>query len=187
MLVHLSIRDFAIIDALELALTPGMTALTGETGAGKSILVEALTLLLGERAKAEVIRAGRDDAEVAGQFALSGACADTVAALLASFGLPPCDDGALVLRRVVSRAGRHRQFVNGGLATVAQLKAIAEPLVDSRGSTRIRRCCGPAPSSSCSTRSAATRSCAARCSRPGRRPRPSTTSRWRCARPSATR
>ena len=133
MLVHLSVQDFAIIQSLELPLQPGLTALTGETGAGKSILVEALTLLLGERASVEAIRAGKDEAAVAGQFFLAGAARTEVAALLAAHGLPPLEEGALVVRRVVSRAGRHRQFVNGALATVAQLKAIAQPLVDFTG------------------------------------------------------
>jgi DNA repair protein RecN (Recombination protein N) len=132
-LVHLSVKDIALIDALELELAPGMTVLTGETGAGKSILVEALTLLLGERASVEVIRTGTDEASVSGQFALVDAQAETVTSLLHDFGMPPLDDGALVLRRVVSRAGRHKQFINGALCTVAQLRAIAEPLVDFTG------------------------------------------------------
>ena len=133
MLVHLSIRDLAIIDTLELSLGPGMTALTGETGAGKSILVDAIALLLGARARGDVIRTGADEAEVAGQLALSDAVAREVHARLEAQGLPACDDGALVVRRVVSRAGRHKQFVNGTLATVSQLREVTEPLVDITG------------------------------------------------------
>lgn len=133
MLVHLSIRDLAIIDALELSLGPGMTALTGETGAGKSILIDAIGLLLGGRARADVIRTGAEEAEVAAQLSLSGRVLDEVRRRLEAEGLPPCEDGALLLRRVVSRAGRHKQFVNGTLATVAQLKEVAEPLVDITG------------------------------------------------------
>src|SRR5690606_2288571 len=77
-LVHLSVKDIALIDRVELDLQPGMTVLTGETGAGKSILVEALTLLLGGRASADVVRVGSDEGVVAGQFALQGAIASTV-------------------------------------------------------------------------------------------------------------
>lgn len=133
MLVHLSVRDFALIDSLELGFGPGLTAVTGETGAGKSILLGALSLLLGGRAKADQIRTGTEEAEVAGQFVLSGRLLERMNRLLDEVGLPPCEDGALVLRRVISRAGRHKQFVNGALATVAQLKDVAEPLVDITG------------------------------------------------------
>lgn len=133
MLVHLSVRDFAIIDASDLDFRRGMTALTGETGAGKSLLVDALSLLLGARATADAIRTGCDEAEVAGQFALGGTVGRRVHAKLKELGLPPCDDDALILRRVLSRAGRHRQFINGTLATVSQLKEIGAPLVDFTG------------------------------------------------------
>lgn len=133
MLVHLSVRDFALIDSLELGFGPGLTAVTGETGAGKSILLGALSLLLGGRAKADQIRTGTDEAEVAGQFALGGRLKKRMDRLLEELGLPPCEDGALVVRRIISRAGRHKQFVNGALATVAQLKDVAEPLVDITG------------------------------------------------------
>ncbi len=133
MLVHLSVRDFALIDSLELGFGPGLTAVTGETGAGKSILLGALSLLLGGRAKADQIRTGTEEAEVAGQFALSGRLRQRMDALLSELGLPACEDGALVVRRIISRAGRHKQFVNGALATVAQLKDVAEPLVDITG------------------------------------------------------
>jgi DNA repair protein RecN (Recombination protein N) len=133
MLVHLSVRDLALIDSLELALEPGLVAVTGETGAGKSILMGALSLLLGGRAKADIIRTGCAEAEVAGQFALSGRLRARMDALLGELGLPCTEEGALLVRRVVSRAGRHKQFVNGALATVAQLKEVAEPLVDITG------------------------------------------------------
>lgn len=133
MLVHLSVRDFALIDSLELGFGPGLTAVTGETGAGKSILLGALSLLLGGRAKADQIRTGTDEAEVAGQFALAGRLRTRMDRLLEELGLPPSEEGALVVRRVISRAGRHKQFVNGALATVAQLKSVSEPLVDITG------------------------------------------------------
>ncbi|MCP4503701.1 MAG: DNA repair protein RecN [Deltaproteobacteria bacterium] len=133
MLVHLSIRDFALMDRLELSFNEGMAVFTGETGAGKSILLNALSVLSGARAKGDVIRQGKQDAEVAGQFALSGLAKERVDALLQNKGLPPCDEGNLLVRRVLSQAGRHRQFINGSMTTVAHLKDIIGPLVDFTG------------------------------------------------------
>ena len=133
MLSHLTVKNVALIESVELSLAPGLTVLTGETGAGKSILVEALLLLLGQRASAEVVRTGAAEAVVEGLWVLSGETARRVDALLVEAELPPLEDGALVLRRVVSREGRHKQQVNGALCTVAQLRAVAEPLVDFTG------------------------------------------------------
>jgi DNA repair protein RecN (Recombination protein N) len=133
MLSHLTVKNVALIESVELALGPGLTVLTGETGAGKSILVEALLLLLGQRASADVVRHGAAEAIVEGQWQLTGETATRVDDVLADAGLPPLEDGALVLRRVVSREGRHKQQVNGALCTVAQLRAVAEPLVDFTG------------------------------------------------------
>ncbi|MBM4279859.1 MAG: DNA repair protein RecN [Deltaproteobacteria bacterium] len=133
MLSHLTVKNVALIESVELALGPGLTVLTGETGAGKSILVEALLLLLGQRASADVVRTGAAEAVVEGQWQLGGENAGRVDAVLAEQGLPPLEDGALLLRRVVSREGRHKQQVNGALCTVAQLRAVAEPLVDFTG------------------------------------------------------
>lgn len=133
MLDHLSVQGFAIIDALELPLGPGMTVLTGETGAGKSIVVDALSLLVGERARTDVIRAGSDECALGAQFHVDQALRGDISALLADEGLPPLEDGALVVRRILSRSGRHRQFVNGALATVAQLKSVLGRLVDFTG------------------------------------------------------
>jgi DNA repair protein RecN (Recombination protein N) len=133
MLVHVSVHDIALIDHVELPLEPGLTVLTGETGAGKSILVEALLLLLGARASAESVRAGAAEGSVQAQLQIAAPFATEVSRLLREHGLPPLEEGALVLRRVISREGRHKQFVNGALATVAQLKAVAEPLVDFTG------------------------------------------------------
>jgi DNA repair protein RecN (Recombination protein N) len=124
MLVHLSIRDFAIIDALDLPLEPGLVALTGETGAGKSILLDALDLLRGGRARTDLIRAGADKAVVSAQLVLAGQWQDALLEHLEAAGLPGCDDGALVIRRVLARSGRHKQFINGALATVSQLRDI---------------------------------------------------------------
>jgi DNA repair protein RecN (Recombination protein N) len=133
MLDHLSVQGFAIIDALELPLGPGMTVLTGETGAGKSIVVDALSLLVGERARTDVIRTGSDECALGAQFHVDLALRGDITTLLADEGLPPLDDGALVVRRILSRSGRHRQFVNGALATVAQLKSVLGRLVDFTG------------------------------------------------------
>lgn len=133
MLVHLSIRELAIIDRLELSLLPGMTVLTGETGAGKSILVDAISLLLGARARAELVRTGSDEAEVSGQFLLQPLDVERLEVRLDEHGLPPCEDSSLVVRRIISRHGRHKQFVNGALATVSQVRALMEPLIDITG------------------------------------------------------
>lgn len=133
MLVHVSVRDIALIDAVDVELGPGLTVLSGETGAGKSILVEALLLLFGARASTEVVRTGAAEGSVQALLHLEGADARQADRLMATVGLPPLEDGALVLRRVVSREGRSKQLVNGALATLAQLRAVAEPLIDFTG------------------------------------------------------
>jgi DNA repair protein RecN (Recombination protein N) len=130
MLVSLSIRDFAIVDALELEFEPGFTALTGETGAGKSILVDALALALGERADAAVVRSGAERAEVVAEFAVERLPA--VQTWLAEAALEG-DDGRLLLRRVVDQGGRSRAFVNGTAATIQQLGQVGDLLVDIHG------------------------------------------------------
>ena len=130
MLVHLSVRDFAIVDTLELVLGPGFTVLTGETGAGKSILIDALALALGERADADQIRQGCDRADVTAEFAID-ALAD-VQRWISDQALEG-DPGILLLRRVVERNGRSRAFINGHPATLAQLREIGDQLVDIHG------------------------------------------------------
>jgi DNA repair protein RecN (Recombination protein N) len=114
MLRYLSIQNLAVIDTLALEFTSGLNVLTGETGAGKSILVEAVGLLLGERATPDLVRTGADLATVQAVF--------------------DDDDGAdLIVRRDVSAAGRTRAFINGGLATAAHLRAVGTKLVDLHG------------------------------------------------------
>jgi DNA repair protein RecN (Recombination protein N) len=130
MLKHLSIRDFAIVDQLSLDLESGFTALTGETGAGKSILVDALALALGDRADAETVRAGAERAEIEVEFDLSECPASS--AWLAEQALEG-DTGTLLLRRLIERGGRTRAFVNGRSTTLAQLRDIGEQLVDIHG------------------------------------------------------
>jgi DNA repair protein RecN (Recombination protein N) len=134
MLSHLTVKNLALIDHVELSFAPGLTVLTGETGAGKSILVEALLLLLGQRASADVVRQGASEGVVEAVWHLpEGSVATDVQRALDDAGLPPLEDGQLVLRRVVSREGRHKQQVNGALCTVTQLKTVAENLVDFTG------------------------------------------------------
>jgi DNA repair protein RecN (Recombination protein N) len=134
MLSHLSVQNLALIDHVELSFAPGLTVLTGETGAGKSILVEALLLLLGQRASADVIRQGEKEGRVEAIWHLGDdGAGKKVRAALEAAGLPPLEDEQLVLRRVVSREGRHKQQVNGALCTVAQLRSVTEHLVDFTG------------------------------------------------------
>ncbi|HEV3050601.1 MAG TPA: AAA family ATPase, partial [Longimicrobium sp.] len=117
MLSELRIRNFALIDRLTVRLGPGLNVLTGETGAGKSIIVGALSLLLGERASADVVRAGEDRASVEGVFDVAGR--DDVARILDERGIDPDDDGLLVLKREVAVEGRNRAWVNGSPTTAA--------------------------------------------------------------------
>ena len=129
MLTHIAIRDLVIVSRLELTLTDGMTALTGETGAGKSILIDALGLALGEKADAAMIRSGCERAEVSAGFDLAQ-CPEA-RDLLAEQAL---DDGdECVIRRVLVRQGRARAFINGRSASGAQLRALGDLLVDIHG------------------------------------------------------
>src|SRR5882672_657801 len=130
MLLNLSIRDFAIVDRLELEFRPGFTALTGETGAGKSILIDALSLALGDRAGSEQVRSGAERADVTADFSIEAL--PEVGRWLAEQALEG-DANRLMLRRVVDRSGRSRGFINGHTATVNQLKEAGERLVDIHG------------------------------------------------------
>lgn len=127
MLQTLSIRDFVIVDRLELEFSPGFTVLTGETGAGKSILIDALSLVLGARGEGGITRAGCEKAEINAVFDI-GTLADLRAWLDES---EICiDDAQLLLRRVIYADGRSRAFINGSPATIQQLREIGEFLVD---------------------------------------------------------
>ncbi|HMM54710.1 MAG TPA: DNA repair protein RecN [Candidatus Desulfobacillus sp.] len=128
MLRRLHIRDYVIVDRLELEFGPGFGALTGETGAGKSILVDALSLVLGERADPEAVRAGCDKAEIGAEFDV--APGGSLAAWLRDNDF---DGDACLLRRVVESSGRSRGYINGAPATLTQLRQAAEFLADIHG------------------------------------------------------
>lgn len=129
MLRTLSIRDFVIVDRLELEFSAGFTALTGETGAGKSILVDALGLALGERADAGVVRQGAERAEINVEFDLQEE--SPLVQWLSDRDLG--SDGTCLMRRVIDAGGRSRAFINGTPATIAQLREAGEFLVDIHG------------------------------------------------------
>ena len=129
MLSHIHIRDFAIIDRLELELEGGMTVLTGETGAGKSILVDALALALGDRADSETIRHGADKAEISATF--ETAQIPAAARWLAENDLDM--DGECQIRRILNREGRSKGYINGSPAPMASLKALGDLLLDIHG------------------------------------------------------
>jgi DNA repair protein RecN (Recombination protein N) len=129
MLTHIFVKDLAIVSALELDLRPGMTALTGETGAGKSILIDALGLVLGDKADAQMIRAGCDRAEILAGFDLD-ACPTARDWLLEQ---DLADGDECLVRRVLMRQGRSRAYVNGRPATGSQLQDLGERLVDIHG------------------------------------------------------
>ena len=130
MLRTLSIRDFVIVDSLELEFEPGFTVLTGETGAGKSILIDALALALGERGDASTVRAGCERADISAEFDIQ--VLPEVAAWLREAELEG-DPGLVLLRRVIDKSGRSRAFINGRPATQSQLREAGDCLLDIHG------------------------------------------------------
>jgi DNA repair protein RecN (Recombination protein N) len=130
LLAHLQIRDFAIIDSVELELAGGLTALTGETGAGKSIVVDAVMLALGGRASADALRHGAERAEITATFELG---ADVATRRWLEEQSIAVDDGELVLRRVIGRDGRSRQYVNGQALPAQSVRELGERLIDIHG------------------------------------------------------
>ncbi|MFU2489183.1 DNA repair protein RecN [Thauera sp. WH-1] len=130
MLRSLTIRDFVIVDRLELEFQAGFGALTGETGAGKSILLDALGLALGGRGEAAMVRAGRERADVAAEFDLPAE--GSLLAWLREQDLPS-DEGVVILRRTIDAGGRSRAWINGSTVTLAQLRAAGEWLADIHG------------------------------------------------------
>lgn len=134
MLQTLSLRDFVIVDQLELDLSSGFTVLTGETGAGKSILLDALSLVLGERADSSQIREGCNRAEISALFRIDPQLIQHFNQWLDEQGFPIDDEGqTLLLKRTVESNGRSRAFVNGSVATLAQLREAGDQLVDIHG------------------------------------------------------
>jgi DNA repair protein RecN (Recombination protein N) len=129
MLTGLSIRDVVLIERLDLSFGPGLNALTGETGAGKSILLDALAFALGSRGESGLIRQGAAQASVTASFSISGH--SLLAALLDEQGHAPADD--LILRRVMGSDGRSRAFVNDQPCSIGFLKSVASLLVEMHG------------------------------------------------------
>ncbi|MCC7643337.1 MULTISPECIES: DNA repair protein RecN [unclassified Janthinobacterium] len=128
MLHTLSIRDFVIVDTIELEFSAGFSVLTGETGAGKSILIDALTLALGGRGDASVVREGAAKADISADFSVS----DVAQAWLVAHEFAN-DDGGALLRRVIDNVGRSKAYINGIPATAAQLRELGDMLVDIHG------------------------------------------------------
>ncbi|HQR21788.1 MAG TPA: DNA repair protein RecN [Burkholderiaceae bacterium] len=129
MLVSLAIRNFVIVEELQLEFAPGFTVLTGETGAGKSILIDALLLALGERGDTDVVREGAARADIAAEFHPT----PPVTQWLRDNDLAGDDAELLLLRRTIDATGRSRAFINGTTATLAQLRELGELLVDVHG------------------------------------------------------
>jgi DNA repair protein RecN (Recombination protein N) len=141
MLRELSIRNLAVVEEAVVPFASGLNVLTGETGAGKSIVVDALLLITGARAQLDWIRTGADSALVEAVFDIDPA--GSVAALLDEAGHHP-GDGQLVIKRELARSGRHRAFVNDGAATVGLLERLGELLVELHGQHEHQRLMEPA-------------------------------------------
>src|SRR5689334_14262917 len=117
MLTHLRITDYALLDDVEISFGPGLNVLSGETGAGKSLLVEAVSLLRGGRVSADVVRGGAEEARIEAVFEPPhGPAADALRERLAKAGIDESDEG-LVVRRVIQRSGRGRVYINNTLST----------------------------------------------------------------------
>src|SRR5258706_59013 len=128
MLLSLRLTDLGVLEEAEVTFGPGLTVLTGETGAGKSMLVGALGLLLGGRAEADAVRGGADEAVVEGVLERS----EVLGLRLAELGLPDLG-GEVVIRRAVTRGGRARVHVNGALATVGVLARLMRGQIELNG------------------------------------------------------
>lgn len=129
MLRELSIKNFAIIDDLHICFSAGLTVLSGETGAGKSIIINAVNLLLGSRATATLVRTGAETAELEALFEI--APESRVAALLEEYGHDASE--GLIIRRIISRSDRHRIYINGKLSTIQILESVTENLASISG------------------------------------------------------
>ena len=133
MLRHLRVTNFAILSDVEIELGPGMNVLTGETGAGKSLIVEAVNLLRGGRASADIPRHGADEAVVEAIVDVPEDLRAHVVAVIEGAGLPLGDNDEVFIRRVIQRGGRSRTYVNGALTTAARLAELGGLLIDLSG------------------------------------------------------
>ncbi|MBU0544430.1 MAG: DNA repair protein RecN [Proteobacteria bacterium] len=129
MLRELSIKNFAIIDDLHICFSAGLTVLSGETGAGKSIIINAVNLLLGSRATATLIRTGAEAAELEALFEITPK--SRVSVLMEEYGYDPSE--GLIIRRIISRSDRHRIYINGKLSTIQILESVTENLASISG------------------------------------------------------
>ena len=141
MLARLSVKNLAIVESADVEFGDGLTVITGETGAGKSVLMGALELVLGARADASTVRDGAKEARIEAEFHLTGFDAPkdrpvwiaAVEALLDGAGLPPCEEGVLLVRRTISASGGGRVMVNDASSTVQTLRTLGKLLVDVHG------------------------------------------------------
>ena len=131
MLTTLSIKNLALVESLTWELGSGLVGVTGETGAGKSIIVGALKLVLGERADRDLIRTGEEQCTVEAVFEAKHIA--EINAVLAAAGLEECEGGQIIIKRVISAGGQNRQFINCAPATLQVLKSLGQYLVDLHG------------------------------------------------------
>ncbi len=129
MLLELRIKDFAIIEGLNVSFGPGLNIFTGETGAGKSIILDAIALILGDRASNDLIRANKDEAQVEALFDITGN--RNLGGVLKEAGIEAAKE--LVIKRVIQKAGRNKIYINGGLATLVTLTEVGRRLIDIYG------------------------------------------------------
>src|ERR1700735_512995 len=127
-LIELRLENYAVIDNAAVEFASGLNLLTGETGAGKSILIDALALLLGEKASSEVIRTGAERAVVSAVFECDHGSEEAIEKVLERNGLDESEDGSLIVRREIATGGKGRVFVNNQAATVAVLRQLAPHL-----------------------------------------------------------
>ena len=142
MLRELRLKNFAVVESVDVSFAPGLNVLTGETGAGKSILIDAIVLVRGGRAQSDVIRAEAETATVEAVFAVEGVAA--ARAVLDDAGLAADDNGEVVVRRELARSGRHRAFVNDSPVTVALLERLGDVLLEVHGQHEHQRLLEPA-------------------------------------------
>src|SRR5262245_27841835 len=140
MLLEIRVRNFAVIDAVATSFGPGLNVLTGETGAGKSMLLDAILLIRGARAQTDIIRTDTETATVEAVFEV--APRGPAVAVLEEVGLAP-EQGQLVIRRELARSGRHRAFVNDSPVTVGLLERLGDHLVEIHGQHEHQRLLEP--------------------------------------------